>query len=398
MTGQRRMASTSRRTALAQRRAAAALLLATGILTAGCGSARASHQGVTLTPAPPSLATSLVTAAGTWAVVPMGGSPAFWQLVRYPAVASQAAGWSLVTPPGVADNGGLVLADLGGQSLLAGFRPSKSLSYSPLATTADGGTTWSAGILDAPLADVPDALAASADGHLLALLADGTAEESVRATGTPGWSRVTSERALAVTAGQKCGLVALTAAAFSAPGIPLLAGNCARPGTAGIFAERAGSWRAAGPALPTSLAGAAVTALRLATSRGRTVALLAAGTGRAANLLAGWTSGSGAHWTLAPPLALAGAQVQTSGLGAGGGLWVMLADGRAETLSGPGGSWRALPALPPGTAALAMGLPGQFDALAAHGTTLTGWRLDAGGTRWHSTQKINVPIQFGSSG
>ncbi len=398
MTGQRRMAIARCRTASA-RRGAAALLFAAVILTAGCGSARASHPGVTSTLAPPSLTTSLVTSAGTWAVVPMGGSPAFWQLVRYPAVASQTAAWSLVTPPGVADNGGLVLADLGGLSLLAGFRPSKNLVYSPLASTADGGRTWSPGILDAPLADVPDALAASAGGHLLALLQDGTAEEAARSIGAPGWSAVTSERALAATlAGRKCDLRALTAAAFSASGIPLLAGNCARPGTAGIFALQAGSWRAAGPALPQSLAGAAVSALRLATSGGRTVALVAAGIGRAADLLAGWTSDGGAHWTLAPPLALAGGQVLASGLGAGGGLWVMLADGRAETLSGPGGSWRSLPALPAGTAALAMGSAGQLDALATNGTALADWRPDAGGTGWRRAQKIGVPIQFGSSG
>ena len=198
----------------------------------------------------------------------MGGSPAFWQLFRYPAVGPRASGWSLVTPPGVADNGGLVLADLGGQSLVAGFRPSADLVYSPLAATADGGKTWSPGILDAALADVPDALAAGAGGHLLALLKDGTAEESASATGTSGWSQLTSERALAASAGRACDLRSLTAIAFSASGVPLVAGNCARPGTAGIFALEGGTWRAVGPPLPPSLAGQAVTTLRLATSGG----------------------------------------------------------------------------------------------------------------------------------
>ncbi len=201
VTSQRRTAAGPRSGAAARqkagpRRGAAALICAAGILTAGCGAVQAGHPAVTPTVAPPSLTTSLVTTAGTWAVVPMGGSPAFWQLVRYPAVGSRATGWSLVTPPGVADNGGLVLADLGGQSLVAGFRPSEDLVYSPLATTADAGRTWSPGILDASLADVPDALAAGADGHLLALLKDGTAEQSVSATGTSGWSKL-DERARA---------------------------------------------------------------------------------------------------------------------------------------------------------------------------------------------------------
>ncbi len=106
----------------------------------------------------------------------------------------------------------------------------------------------------------------------------------------------------------------------------------------------------------------------------------------------------GARWTLAPQLALDGAQVRSSGFGTGGAVWVMLAGRRAETLTGPGGSWRALQALPPGTAVLAIGSSGQFDALATHGTTLTDWKLDPGATEWHSAQNINVPIQFGSSG
>ncbi len=377
---------------------AAALLLSAGILTAGCGAARAAHPAATrATMAPPSLTTSLVTATGTWAVVPMGGSPAFWQLLRYPA---PGGGWSLVTPPGVADNGGLVLADLGGRSLVAGFRPSQALAFSPLATTGDGGKTWSPGILDAGLADVPDALAAGADGHLLAVLNDGMAEESASST-TSGWSALTSQDALAASrAGRKCDLRALTAAAFSPSGIPLLAGNCVRPGTAGIFAAAAGSkgrtWHAVGPALPQSLAGGAVTTLRLATIGGRTVALLATGTGPAASMLAAWTGDGGAHWTLAPPLSLGGAQVRSSGLGAGGAVWLTLSTGRAETISASGGSWRALPALPAGTAGLTLGSAGQVDALATDGTKLTDWRLHA--TAWHVAQIINVPIQFGSSG
>jgi hypothetical protein len=378
----------------------AALLLAAGILTAGCGAAQAAHPAATrATMAPPSLTTSLITATGTWAVVPMGGSPAFWQLLRYPA---QGRGWSLVTPPGVADNGGLVLADRGGQSLVAGFRPSQALAFSPLATTEDGGKSWSPGILDAALADVPDALAAGAGGHLLAVLSDGMAEESAGGTSS-GWSALTSRDALAASrAGRTCDLRALTAAAFSPSGIPLLAGTCARPGTAGIFAAAAGpggrTWHAVGPALPRSLAGGAVSTLRLATIGGRTVALLSAGTGPAERVLAAWTGDGGAHWTLAPPLSLGGAQVQSSGLGARGAVWLTLSSGRAETISASGGSWRALPASPPGTAGLTLGSSGQVDALVTDGTKLTDWRLDVHATAWHIAQIINVPIQFGSSG
>ena len=63
--------------------------------------------------------------------------------------------------------------------MVAGFRPSQNLAFSPLAFTRDNGTAWSAALLDAPLADVPDALAAApGTGRLLALLADGQTELS----------------------------------------------------------------------------------------------------------------------------------------------------------------------------------------------------------------------------
>ena len=73
-------------------------------------------------PPPPSLATSLMTPGGTWAVAELGGSAAqhnnFWQLFLRPA---RSTTWRLVTPPGVASNGGLVMAGLGGRSLIVGF-------------------------------------------------------------------------------------------------------------------------------------------------------------------------------------------------------------------------------------------------------------------------------------
>jgi len=184
---------------------------------------------------------------------------------------------------------------------VAGIRPSNDLRYTPLAATADSGRTWSPGILDAALADVPDALAAGPGRHLLALLGDGAAVASASATGSPAWSPLTSERALAASpAARGCALRALTAAAFSASGVALLAGNCARPGTAGIFALTGGTWHAVGPALPPALASRAVATLRLAASGGRTVALLQAGAGRTANLVAAWTTDAGAHWALGP--------------------------------------------------------------------------------------------------
>ena len=217
------------------------LLLAAALLAAGCGST-ASQTTATASPArPPSLATSLATTTGTWAVAVMGGSAAshnnFWQLFVRPDDTST---WRLATPPGVASNGGLVLTGLPGRSVLAGFRPSQDLAYSPLATTKDNGRTWSPALLDARLADVPGALAADpASGRLLALLTDGTAEMS--GPGGTAWTRLTTRHALAASpAGTRCEPGSLNAAAFSPSGQPMLAAGCGRPGTAGIFPTPAG--------------------------------------------------------------------------------------------------------------------------------------------------------------
>ena len=119
------------------------MLLPAVMLAAGCAGAPATPPPATERRRPaPSLDTSLDTTAGTWAAVVMGGSAAqdnnFWQLFIRPAGSTR---WKLVTPPGTADNGGLVLADAGG-SLITGFRPSQNLTYTPLIQTSDGGQAW----------------------------------------------------------------------------------------------------------------------------------------------------------------------------------------------------------------------------------------------------------------
>ena len=377
----------------------ASLLLAAAMLSAGCGSAARQASTSAAGTAPPSLATSLVTSTGTWAVAVMGGLAAehnnFWQLFVRPTATGK---WRLATPPGVASNGGLVLASPGGRSVVAGFRPSQDLSFSPLATTHDNGTAWTPGLLGAALADVPDALAASpSGGRLLALLASGQVQLS--GPGGTGWARLATRRALAASpAGGRCGLGSLTAAAFSPSGVSLLAGSCARPGMAGIFAYAGGTWHLAGPALPASYARERVTVLRLTTTAGTTMALLAAGSGTTARLLAAWSTGGGAHWALSPPLPLRGTKLTSASSGPDGTVVVMLTGNHAQTITGPAGAWRPLPALPPGTATLAPGPTGGWDALAVHSTKLTVWQLPPGRTAWAATQTISVPIVFGSSG
>jgi hypothetical protein len=300
----------------------------------------------------------------------------------------------------VASNGGLVLASPGGQSVVAGFRPSQDLYFSPLATTDDNGTAWTPGLLDAALANVPDALAAAPDsGRLLALLASG--EVQLSGPGGTGWTTLATHRTLATSAaGHACGLGRLTAAAFSPSGVPLLAGTCTHhPETAGIFAYTSGTWHLAGPTLPARYTHQDISVLRLTTIGGAITALLAAGTGSATQLLAAWSTGnSGAPWALSPPLPLHGAKPTSISRGPGHTVAVVLAGNQAQAITGPAGTWQPLPALPPGTATLAPEPAGGWDALAVHSTKLTIWQLVPGHTVWTATQTISVPVQFGSSG
>ena len=85
----------------------------------------------------------------------------------------------------------------------------------------------------------------------------------------------------------------LTAAAFGGSGVPMLAANCSRTGVAGMFADRGGSWQAAGPAVPGSLAGEDIDVVRLTAAGAGVVALLRAGSGADTSLMAAWSDGSG---------------------------------------------------------------------------------------------------------
>jgi hypothetical protein len=374
-------------------------------LAAGCGSQAAPATTPALQVQTAPLSTSLVTPQGTWAVTVMGGSAAsennFWQLFVRPAGASR---WSLATPEGVADNGGLVATSgAGGSSLLVGFRPSQGLAFSPLATSIDTGRSWTPGLLDAGLADVPDAMAVAPSGQTLALLHDGGIEAAATtgAAAVGQWSPLATLATLAASApGRSCGLVAVNAVSFDQSNVPMAAGSCVRRGVAGVFADTGGAWQAAGPALPAGFGGDQVQVLGLANTGGGNAALLLAGN----DLLAAWSDGG--RWTVSAPLAAAAGdepgngpgdeqRVRAAGFGADGSLWVLLGGGRAETVSGPRASWQALPSVPTGTATLAPG-SGGYDALAVSGSRLTVWQLT--GAAWAQAQVINVPIEYGSSG
>jgi hypothetical protein len=387
--------ATWHRAAPTARIACAAAVIAACGLAAGCSSPDTTLPTTAVPAGAPPLTTASVGATGAgWAIVEMGGSAAnqdnFWELFVRPTGTSP---WRLATPAGVADNGGLEAAGTGG-SLVAGFRPSQDLTFSPLAATGNDGATWSAsGPVSPGLADTPDALASGSGGQLIALTGGQTAELGTNTGKT--WTRLASVRALSATpAGRDCGLTGFTAATFARSEVPMLAGGCSRPGTAGIFADHGGSWQEAGPAVPRPLAGENIGVLRLTATGNGVVALLQAGSGASASLIAAWPDAGG--WALSAPLRIGASVIRSTSSGPGQAVAVLLAGGHGETLAGPGSSWRALPRLPASAAALALGPGGRVDALTAHAGTFTDWRLGAGAS-WRLTQTIQVTIPYGSS-
>jgi hypothetical protein len=390
-------------------RTAAALCCAG--LVAGCGSQPARVTGTAPPPLVPPLSTSLITSQGTWAVTVMGNpaseQDSFWQLFVRPAGGSR---WSLATPEGVADNGGLVAAG-GTGSVTVGFRPSQNLAFSPLATSTDVGRNWTPGLLDAGLASTPGAIAVGPSGRTLALLQDGTIEvaPTAGAAAAGQWSVLATLRALAASAqGRTCGLRGVNAVSFGAHENPMAAGSCVRPGVAGVFTDADGTWRSAGLVLPGGGPGmGAVQVLGLAATAGGNTALLAVSHPGGNSLLAAWRDGT--RWAVSAPLAagpvtagpvstgpVSSGSVRALGFGAGQSAWVLLGGGRAESIGGPGDAWRALPPVPAGTRTLAPGTGGSYDALAAAGSRLSVWWLGAGA--WARVQQVTVPVQFGSSG
>ena len=381
--------------------------------------ATVSLGGVGFTPAPaiattPALLTaplssSLDTAAGAWAFVPMGhlGDPLnrFWQAFFRSSSTNR---WTLVTPPGVASNGGLVGSPVGA-GFTAGFQPSQSLRSSPLATTTTDGRTWSPGLVPDSLMYVPDALASSPGGGTEALVR--TRGGSVLAsTADPlSWRTVVTRAGLAATpGGRTCRVGALTAIATPASGQALVGTSCGRGGKAGIFSVVPGhgpAWPA--PGLPAAASEGGSSVLRLVWD-GSAFSALVALRSSSAGLVATSSADDGARWRVSAKLGVGPSEVVASTAAVGSGFVVLLRSSAGTTaawrLLTPGEPWQRLPAPPPGTQTLAgsadatTGLPaGTVDALAVDHSVLTDWQLVPAAVKWVPVQRIDVPIQYGSS-
>jgi hypothetical protein len=365
-------------------------------------------------PAPglrPPLATAVSTPTGSWAVVAMGHlddpTNTFWELFFRPAGTAR---WALVTPPGVADNGGLVaavptgVADAG--SATVGFEPSQLLRFSPLAQATDGGGTWAPALLPAALLADPDALAyqpaaPGVAGRALALVRSGGGEVLVSTTSLLGWAPLGADGALSALAGRSCGVDGLDAVALGSGEAALVGTGCRRPGQVGVFTLEGDRWQLTGPTLSGSSARWATRVLRLDVSASMTSGLVAEGSGKHTSLLALWRPDGGA-WSVSPPLSVgASAKLLSTALGTGGEMVVLVEGPRGnrmvEEVSGPGRAWSVLPLAPSGTATLAPLPGGSVDAFAVNGAHLVVYTLDPGASSWVRSQSLDVPIAYGSS-
>jgi hypothetical protein len=397
------------RTGISLSATAVALLAALGGL-AGCSSSTPSADAST-TASPPALAAplnaTLATSTGEVAVVAMGtlGDPlnTFWQL--FVRSSSATSPWTLVTPPGVADNGGLVVSatpgSAGSAPMLAGFQPSQGLAFSPLALSVDQGGTWSPGLVPGGLAPVPDALATSPGGAALALVR-ARGGEVFRSSGDPSvWSELVGQGAIASSgAGRSCGVGDLTAAALDATRGALVGTTCTASGVVGLFGAVGGSWHLLGPRLSTPSGSASTKVLRLVDGQGMTSGLVAVRDASSTSLIG--VASAGGAWSGSAPLVMGpGDGLVSTGVEPNGGFVVLLSRSNGalalDMETGPAGGWRSLPAPPPATATVAVGIGGEVDALAVASTKLTDWQLDGPAGTWSKIDTVTVPIQFGSS-
>ncbi len=348
------------------------------------------------------LATSLPGAGGSWALLPAGASSGeehFWELLRRRG--GRGASWSLVTPPGVQDNGGLAIAAAGG-TLLAGFLPSYNLHFSPLALTPDGGSSWTPDLLPLTggLLGVPDSLALSSDGTAYALLVRNGGEVVMSDGGGGEWRALTAVRALAtLPVAHGCGLRSIDAIASTSPHGVLVGGACMHGGQIGEYAYANGRWRTAAPPTPATLRGNPSRVMSLASTNGTVFTLVDFPSASQNTLLAAWSADGGHSWTETRPLVM-GAREDPIAAGpaphAHTFLLVSTPHGDRLRIGASSTPWRTTPRPPAGTATVAVGGAGEVDALAVHGYNIADWRLLGTSGLWHRVGTLHVSVSASS--
>jgi hypothetical protein len=316
----------------------------------------------------------------------------FWEVFTMPGGGQR---WAEHTPPDVADNGGVVVAPTSAGAVV-GFRPSQLLSFSPLASTEDGGATYTPGLLPGGLADVPDALSVSPTGHAAAL----TATQVLTSAATlSAWQPLTSLAALrASPAGQACSVEQVTAV-MTTDTDAYVGLSCSKPGVVGLLKHAGSAFASAGVQLPATDASDVIEVLRVVQYKQGIAALLGLRSGSTTNYIAAWNSTPGwAAWTLSAPQPVGGALISTAVTSDVG--FAVLTKSNSGTLTaavvaGPGRAWTQLPPPPAGTATMAVA-GDRTDALVADSATFTDYQLSDG--RWVKVQTVQVAIPYGSSG
>jgi hypothetical protein len=325
----------------------------------------------------------------------------FWELFH---TAPGLVRWSLATPPGVADNGGLIESASAGVALV-GVLPSQLLRFSPLAQSANGGSSWVPAFLPAALSPVPDALAGDAASPVgaIALVSGGRALSGP--VGLSSWSPLVTAAALS-RASPGCGVLGLDGVTLLPSGAPLIATGCRRGGRVGLFARTAAAWRSVGLTLGGPLRGAATTVLRVQSMAATTTVLALASLGGRRALEALWKSGN-APWTVARPLALgSGASIRSTAVNSAGDVAVLLGSprGTREAVDiAPAGAWNQLPSLPARTAGVALPAGAlhssgpDIEVFTVDSESLDVFSLTPSGEAWTKFQSSQIPLAYGSS-
>jgi hypothetical protein len=374
-----------------RRQVLAAASILGAVVLAGCGSSPSST---------PEAAAPLAGAASApgiaLASAPMGNlsTPAstIWELF-----ARGRSGWVLLTPPGVATNGGVVGAVVTATSVSTTVVPSANLRFSPVADTSDRGATWSTGILPGGVVASADAVAAATSGRHVALLTSDGGTVVVSQGDLSAWSTMADgARIASATGGSGCGLRTLRAVALGPAGSVLVGGQCAHGARVPVAVWRRGTWHLAG----SISAGIDDAVLRLsATSSGIVTILETHWRGSRAVVVARSPNGLGS-WTTTPHLVLArGDTVSSTSQGSDGAAIVVVrsaGDTPDAYAIGPSDrGWTALPALPSDVVDVVAAPSGGFQALAVNGATLV--VLDASVHGWRAAQRLVIPIASGSS-
>ncbi len=378
---------------------AVALVALTILSTCASTTATGPHSPALAAP----LSSSSTTSSAAWAIVPMGhlDDPlnTFWQVLYRP---TDDASWTVVTPAGVADNGGLVLTTGILRTVTVGFEPSQNLHYSPLALSSDDGSTWSPGIVSGALSPDPDVLAGSDPGSLFAVVrSDGSRVLGSASSGNT-WRTIVGRQALEKTsAGAACRIGELTAVTVDPLRLPLIGTTCAS-NRVGIFSGHAGDWTSAGPRLPDQSDAVSTGVLRMVTTTSGVSSLLEVDTRRGSELVASWSSDGRAPWTVSPSFFIGlSRRIISTAVAANGGFVVELENEHGPSsllaMSGPGAAWQNMGLVPMETETVVANPNGAIDALSVNTSQLIVWVLDSAAVSWTKRQVINVPIDYGSS-